>query len=143
MSLWDDPNRQAVGLDPAWVEGTGGEVGSGEAAPEPKAKGGASAFRETLRWLGKGGGIAITPDGPRGPAEQMGDGPKTLARLSGAPVLLVGMAASPAIRLSSWDATLIPLPFGRGALVWRRVALDEDWSAGLSELTRRAEALVG
>jgi hypothetical protein len=24
---WDDPNRQAVGLDPAWVEGTGGEAG--------------------------------------------------------------------------------------------------------------------
>jgi len=25
--LWDDPNRQAVGLDPAWVEGTGGTPG--------------------------------------------------------------------------------------------------------------------
>ena len=24
---WDDPNRQAVGLDPAWVQGTGGEAG--------------------------------------------------------------------------------------------------------------------
>lgn len=28
----DDPNRQAVGLDPAWVEGTGG---SSEPQPEP------------------------------------------------------------------------------------------------------------
>jgi hypothetical protein len=26
--LWDDPNRQAVGLDPAWVEGTGGSPGT-------------------------------------------------------------------------------------------------------------------
>lgn len=30
MSTFDDPNRQAVGLDPAWVEGTGGEAGASE-----------------------------------------------------------------------------------------------------------------
>lgn len=23
-TVWDDPNRQVLGLDPAWVEGTGG-----------------------------------------------------------------------------------------------------------------------
>jgi hypothetical protein len=28
-TVWDDPNRQAVGLDPAWVEGTGGDGGEG------------------------------------------------------------------------------------------------------------------
>jgi hypothetical protein len=27
MSTFDDPNREAVGLDPAWVEGTGGQAG--------------------------------------------------------------------------------------------------------------------
>lgn len=31
--LMDAPNQQAVGLDPPWVEGTGG---SAEAEPEPK-----------------------------------------------------------------------------------------------------------
>jgi hypothetical protein len=25
-AVFDDPNREAVGLDPAWVEGTGGPV---------------------------------------------------------------------------------------------------------------------
>jgi len=30
-AVFDDPNREAVGLDPAWVEGTGGAV------LEPKA----------------------------------------------------------------------------------------------------------
>ena len=24
MSIYDDPNREVLGLDPAWVEGTGG-----------------------------------------------------------------------------------------------------------------------
>jgi len=28
----DDPNRQALGLDPPWVEGTGGEAGDPQAA---------------------------------------------------------------------------------------------------------------
>jgi len=27
VSVFDDPNREAVGLDPAWVEGTGGTPG--------------------------------------------------------------------------------------------------------------------
>lgn len=30
---YDDPNRQAVGLDPAWVEGDGGD----SPEPEPQA----------------------------------------------------------------------------------------------------------
>ena len=34
MSVYDDPNREAVGLEPAWVEGTGGEGGAvSEAGP--------------------------------------------------------------------------------------------------------------
>jgi len=31
MSIYDDPNREVLGLDPAWVEGSGGEGGT---APE-------------------------------------------------------------------------------------------------------------
>ena len=31
--MYDAPNQQAVGLDPPWVEGTGGEPGDVEAAP--------------------------------------------------------------------------------------------------------------
>ena len=34
-TVWDAPNQQVVGLDPPWVEGTGGE--GGEPAPAPQA----------------------------------------------------------------------------------------------------------
>jgi hypothetical protein len=35
-AVFDDPNREAVGLDPAWVEGTGGDPGEqAEAEAEP------------------------------------------------------------------------------------------------------------
>ena len=128
---------------------------AGKKTDPAKAKGGAAAFREVLRWLKGGGGIAITPDGPRGPAEAMGEGPPLLARLSGAPVLLVGLAARPCIRLSTWDRGVLPLPFGKGAIVWAgpfqapananaedlRV-LSEAWQARLSDVTAAAEAMV-
>lgn len=120
-----------------------------------KAKGGAAAFRDVLRWIRGGGGIAVTPDGPRGPAGSMTEGPPLLARLSGAPVLLAGLAARPCLRLGSWDRAVLPLPFARGAVVWdgplRAEAgadaqalerLRGDWAAALSRATERAEALL-
>lgn len=123
---------------------------SKKAAPD-KAKGGAGAFRDVLRWIQGGGGIAVTPDGPRGPAEQMAEGAIMLARLSGAPVLLVGLAAS-SVTLDTWDRARLPLPFGKGAIVWdgpivagRETDMEAartEWAARLSAATRRAEAMV-
>ena len=82
-------------------------------------------------------------------------GAATLAGASGAPVLLVGMACHPAIRLKSWDRGVIPLPFGRAALVWdgphhaeRTIDtgaighLTDAWGAALNAVTDQAEALV-
>lgn len=120
-------------------------------APD-KAKGGAAAFRDVLKWLKGGGGIAITPDGPRGPAEQMAEGAIMLAKVSKAPVLLVGLASAPARYLPSWDRALLPVPFGRGAVVWDGPihidaaedshALGQAWAERLSAATRRAERLA-
>ena len=122
-----------------------------KSAPD-KVKGGAVAFRDVLKWLKGGGGIAITPDGPRGPAEQMAEGAVMLAKVSKAPVLLVGLACRPAWRLNTWDRAVLPLPFGRGAIVWdgpTRVdasadveALRHDWAARLTAATERAELLL-
>ena len=125
-------------------------------AGEPGAdKGGARAFRETLRWLKGGHGIAITPDGPRGPALSMTDGPVMLARSSGAAVLLCGLAARPCLRARSWDSHVVPLPFGRGAIAWDAPLtaprdadpetlerLREEWRARLEAVTDRAEAML-
>lgn len=54
---------------------------------------------------------AITPDGPRGPREVPKDGLFTLAERAGVPVKPMGAAAWPALRLSTWDRFLVPLPF--------------------------------
>ena len=125
---------------------------AGKASDTAKSKGGVAAFRETLRWIRGGGGIAITPDGPRGPPGAMTDGPPLLARASGAPVLLVALAARPCLRLRSWDSHVVPLPFGRGLVVWDGPVsagrdddperLREDWRTRLQAVTDRAETAV-
>jgi lysophospholipid acyltransferase (LPLAT)-like uncharacterized protein len=120
-----------------------------------KAKGGAAAFRDVLKWLRAGGGVAITPDGPRGPAETMTEAPAMLAGISGAPALLVGLACRPCLRLNSWDRAVVPLPFGRGAIVWdgpvrvdgraSATALEpmtREWAQRLTAVTERAEAAL-
>ena len=78
-----------------------------------------------------------------------------MARRTGAPVFLMGIAAAPALQLKTWDQVMIAAPFGRGVVVWDGpfrapadadeaaiAALGADWSARLSAATRRAEALV-
>ena len=117
-----------------------------------KNKNGEQAFRDMVKWVKDGGGVAITPDGPRGPAEHMEKGTPSLARITGAPVIFVGLAAKPCIRLGSWDQTVIPLPFAKAAMVWDAPTgagrgddpdqLVETWADRLYAVTRRAEALV-
>jgi len=127
--------------------------GSSRKASDPaQDKGGATAFRDVLKWIKGGGGVAITPDGPKGPPETMKEGAPMLGRVSGAPVLFVGLASAPCLRLKSWDRAVIPLPFTRGAIVWAggepaarasdTETLAAVWSETLSALTRRAEALL-
>ncbi len=115
-------------------------------------KGGSNAFREMVRWIQSGNAMAITPDGPKGPARIMGEGTPMLARVTGAPVLLVGMACSPCLTLGSWDKTILPLPFGKAAIVWDgpfTFGKDDDaavqakaWGDKLDVVTDRAEAIV-
>ncbi len=118
-------------------------------APE-RAKGGSQAFREALRQL-KTSGLAITPDGPRGPARQMAEGMPTMARIAGVPVLMVGLSCKPAIKLDTWDQALVPLPFGRGAIVWDVARYPEGepieavvaaWTERMNAVEARANAIV-
>lgn len=116
-----------------------------------RAKGGTQALRDGLRQL-KVGALALTPDGPRGPNRVMAEGLPMMARMSGAPVLLIGVSCNPAIRLNSWDRGIIPLPFGKGAIVWGRVDYPEgapteevvaDWTEKLTAVEARADAITG
>jgi len=122
-----------------------------------KAKGGAQAFVAAARELSENGAlIAITPDGPRGPRMRAQEGAARLASTEGAPVIAVGFSVRRGRHLASWDRFLLPLPFGRGAIVYSEPRLPpEDRSpqaqarfraaleADLNEVTNRADDLCG
>lgn len=131
-------------------------VSSAKKGDAAKARQAVAAIREATSWVAGGGALVVTPDGPRGPNEVIAAGSLQIARRSGQPVFLMGIAASPATQMqSTWDKVMWAAPFGRGAVVWEGpfhvpkdaddaavAALVEAWSARLSAATRRAEALV-
>jgi len=77
-------------------------------------RGGAAALRGLVRAARDGKDLAITPDGPKGPAKEVQPGAIWLARLTGRPLLPVAFACRPCFRVGSWDRTIVPLPFSRG-----------------------------
>lgn len=96
----------------------GAEVIRGSAARGGRQKGGVEAMRAMARHLDGGGAICMTPDGPRGPRMRAKRGPVQLAKLACAPLMGVAWATSNRMVFDSWDRFILPLPFGRGALVW-------------------------
>jgi lysophospholipid acyltransferase (LPLAT)-like uncharacterized protein len=116
------------------------------------SRGGAGALRALVAAVQAGHDVALAPDGPRGPREQLGSGVVTLAALTGAPVVPLAFAARPAWRLASWDAFQVPWPFARAALVVGaatsvprdadRERARKEIQRGLDEATAAADRLV-
>ncbi|MDI7774087.1 lysophospholipid acyltransferase family protein [Asticcacaulis sp. EMRT-3] len=121
-----------------------------------KNKGGAQAFRDLLRWIRQGNCAATTPDGPRGPRRHMADGSLKLSQMCKAKLVCLGQSTNHYLRFNSWDHMRLPLPFGKGAMVWQVlpvVPADADEAeferlrgeaeTVLSAVTDRADVLVG
>jgi lysophospholipid acyltransferase (LPLAT)-like uncharacterized protein len=81
------------------------------------SRGGASALMSHSQALQDGRHVAITMDGPRGPAYRAKPGILHVARESGISIVPTACAANPDWRLRSWDRTQVPPPFARVAFV--------------------------
>lgn len=77
------------------------------------SRGGSNALRALAREIGAGRSVAITPDGPRGPREQVKPGALQLAQLTGAPLIPAATGAQRAWWFEGWDRFLVPRPFSR------------------------------
>lgn len=117
------------------------------------SRGGDTAFREMIRAIRAGNSVAITPDGPRGPREQLKPGVLQLAQLTGAPLVPLAAAATRAWWFESWDRFLVPQPFARVHAAYADPifvprdnpdvpALTAQVEAALGELMRRVDAAV-
>ena len=83
------------------------------AARGSSTRGGEAGVRGMLAWAARDRHLAVTPDGPRGPAEQVKPGALFLAERTGRRMVPIAMAARPVRALRSWDRFRVPWPFAR------------------------------
>ena len=77
------------------------------------SRGAARALLGACRELESGHDLAVTVDGPRGPAGTVAPGSPVIAQRTGASMVPVAAWADRAWRLKSWDRFMIPKPFAR------------------------------
>ena len=76
-------------------------------------KGGERALLSLARALQNGEEVAVTPDGPRGPARSSQAGALVAAARASAAILPIVVDVPRAWRMNSWDRFVVPKPFAR------------------------------
>ncbi len=100
------------------------------------SRGGSSALKDLLG-LARTHSLAITPDGPKGPAGSIQQGILQLALLARVPIIPVAAAADRQWVLNSWDSFRLPKPWSKltasyGREIWVRSR--EDFPAAETAL---------
>ena len=110
-------------------------------------RGGERAAIEAIRVLRKGDMLAITPDGPRGPAGVVQGGVLLMAKKSGAAMVPMGVSAKPRWQIKTWDRYLVPVPFCKASIrfgepIWfSKDATDEEMECVRQKLTEAMNRL--
>jgi hypothetical protein len=76
-------------------------------------RGGSRALLAMIKELERGVAVAVTPDGPQGPALTFQPGTLVAAQRANVPVIPILVHADRAWRLKSWDRFMIPKFFAR------------------------------
>ncbi len=94
------------------------------------SRGGGAALREMVAAAERGTSLALTVDGPRGPAGVCKPGAALIASRWGGPVVATAAVARRAWTLASWDRFVIPRPGSEVFLAYGEpVQVDTDGSA--------------
>jgi lysophospholipid acyltransferase (LPLAT)-like uncharacterized protein len=99
----------------AMAEGIGIQTIRGSGGRNKKKtleSGGIRGFLSLKSTLDGGGSVFMTAD-ISGISRRVGEGVIRLARATGRPIIGIGVASAPEIRLENWDRSRIALPFGR------------------------------
>ena len=103
-------------------------------------RGGEVGLLGVVRALQAGAVVAITPDGPRGPAERVQPGVVAAAQHAGVPIVAVGAIPSSAWYLHSWDRMCIPKPLSAIEVAYSRpidiAAGKEGLRHGIDDVSR-------
>jgi lysophospholipid acyltransferase (LPLAT)-like uncharacterized protein len=104
--------------DGDWIDSVLQRLGFAASARGSSSRGATTLLRELIRRVRQGETIGFLPDGPRGPAGVAKPGIVALARVTGAELVPVGIAAHPVWRFGSWDRAELPRPFARVQCVY-------------------------
>lgn len=99
------------------LESLGYRVIRGSTEEGRTEKGGRSGIIKLVKVIKEGGNVAITVDGPKGPAFKVKEGVIFLAQKTSAVVLPAFAEFNRCIKLNSWDSLIIPLPFTKGRVL--------------------------
>jgi len=113
ISMHRDGEMQAAAVERL---GIGTVRGSGSHDGDFRRRGGVTAFKEMVDTLASGFNMALTADVPK-VSRVAGLGIIMLAKISGRPIVPIGVTTSRAIQFNNWDHSTIGLPFGRCAIV--------------------------
>lgn len=78
----------------------------------------ASALLRLTEVFAEGTHLVITPDGPRGPVYELGQGIIFLAQKCNAAIVPASMEYSSCWRFKSWDRFIVPRPFSRVRVIF-------------------------
>jgi lysophospholipid acyltransferase (LPLAT)-like uncharacterized protein len=99
--------------DGDWIDAVLARLGYARSARGSSSRGGAGALRAQIERVREGRSGALLCDGPRGPARLAKPGGVMLAQRTGRPLVAAAVGACPGFRFSSWDRSILPLPFAR------------------------------
>src|SRR5881409_2861688 len=109
-------------------------------------RGGELGLLGIVRALEGGAEVAITPDGPRGPAERVQPGAIAAAQHAGVPIVAVGARVASAWFLGSWDRMCIPKPLSAIDIVYSRpieIAAGKDGlRRGIDDVSRGLQEVM-
>jgi len=116
-----------------------------------------AASRAILKSVKSGVSMALTGDGPKGPARVLKDAPLEWARVTGIPIFCYAFSTTRGKRMNSWDQMLLPKMFGKGAYVFSRfdrdiprkmddagsAAMRDAMQSWMDETTALADSMIG
>lgn len=124
--------------------------------PGSSSRGGLRAIFKLIEKLKSNSHVAITPDGPRGPANKMKNGVLIIAQRSGAAIYPSAFSAEKFWKFKSWDGMIFPKPFSRAVIVKGSAitvpsdatpaeleTLSQSLEEALQEVTSRADNFFG
>lgn len=100
-----------------------------------------SALRNIIKGLQKGYALGVTPDGPRGPNQQINGEILNIAKISGAKIMACSYSASKMKELDTWDKFKIPLPFSKLCFHFDDEEFFVDKKSSEEEISKIKEAI--